>query len=191
MGVVASRTTAAMGESKIPKTGLELARPISDVPAEPTKASEVAVVDLGEIEVESPKKTQGKCIITLFSQKYDVTEPNSAGKNGDLFDCGGDMTDRYSAKYGNDVSRMQRFLVSTDVSPTPTVAVTPSAVPTVGGGRTTPTPKMERGKEVKDWREFEEDDDEREDSEHRDRYERESEEEGQEIKVEGPEELGD
>ena len=150
MGVVASKATAAMGENRIPKSGLEVANAAAEIMVAPTSILGAAV--------ESPKKTLGKCIITLFSQKYDVTEPNSAGKNGDLFDCGGDMTSKYSAKYGNDVSKMQRYAI-------------PSIIPTTTVRSVTamPTANLQRNGE-NDSHEFEEDDDEREDTENKDRY---------------------
>lgn len=177
MGIAASKATAAMGENRIPKSGLEMSKPKILTEAVPTVTPESAPVDLHEIEVEQPKKTSGKCIITLFGKEYDVTTPNGQGKNGDLFNCGGDMTSKYSAKYGTNVDKMQQFLVGGAITPTVTTApvfltVTPSIEPTrTPTAIPTTTVKPTGAKDESSVRDFEDDDDEREDSENRDRYE--------------------
>jgi hypothetical protein len=173
MGVAASKATESFGKSKIPKTGLEIPQPTGTVVAESGS------VDLKLIEEVKTKKTEGKCVITLFSKQYDVTEVNKTGGSTDIFDCGEDMSSQYSAKYGKDVSRMEKYLVGG--TPT-TTENTPTAMPTNGATITAmPTAQpIKSGRD--DSREFEDDNNEREDSEHTDRYEK-KESESEEIEV--------
>lgn len=162
MGVAASKATESLGKSRIPKTGLEIPKPTEAVTAES------GAVDLKLIEEVKTKKTEGKCVITLFSKQYDVTEPNKSGGSTDLFDCGEDMSSKYSAKYGNDVSRMEQYLVGATNT---AIGTTPTAMPTSPVSISTmPTAKpiQNRGD---DSMEFEDESNEREDSEHADRYE--------------------
>jgi len=173
MGVAASKATESFSKSRVPKAGLEIPSPTGTVVAESGS------VDLKLIEEAKTKKTEGKCVITLFSKQYDVTEINKTGGSTDIFDCGEDMSSQYSAKYGKDVSRMEKYLLgatntSADTAPTamPNGEAKISAMPTA-------QPIQPSGD---DSMEFEDDDGEREDSEHSERYEK-KESESKEIKV--------
>lgn len=178
MGVAASKATSAMSQSRIPKAGLEIPKPTE------TTRQEVGSVDLKLIEEVKNKKTEGKCLITLFSKQYDVTEVNKTGGSTDIFDCGDDMSSEYSAKYGNDVSRMEKYLVG-GVTPTGVTTV-PTTLPTGSASITAMPTAQPIQSDNDDSMEFEDDDDEREDSEHTDRYEK-QETESSESKDEGEE----
>ena len=179
VGVAASKATETISRSRIPKNGLEIPKPTGMVVAESGS------VDLKLIEETKTKKTEGKCVITLFSKQYDVTEINKTGGSTDIFDCGEDMSSKYSAKYGNDVSRMEKYLVGATNTNSDTA---PTAVPTNGATLTampTAKPIQTNGD---DSREFNDDDNEREDSEHSDRYEqKETESKESEVKTESRE----
>ena len=170
MGVAASKATAAINKSKIPQSGLEIPKPTESL------TSELGSVDLKLIEEIKNKKTEGKCVITLFSKEYDVTEVNKTGGDKDLFDCGKDMSSQYSVKYGNDVSRMEKYLVGAvqNNSTVPTVVPTGSAI-------TTTMPTAAPIQSGDDSMEFEDDDNEREDDEHEDRYEKEEDEKEKDV----------
>jgi hypothetical protein len=158
VGVAATRVSSAMNDNKVPKQGLE----ISEVTPEPKP--EVAGTELKLIEEVKEKRTEGKCIITLFSKQYDVTEPNKAGGTGDLFDCGEDMTSKYSAKYGNNVAMMDKYLVGGTPTQTPTTAVNNPSV--------TPLPTSTKSGDDSKGIRFDDDRNEREDKEHEERYEK-------------------
>ncbi len=53
------------------------------------------------------------CIITLSGQQYNVTSLRQSHSGGDIFNCGTDMTSVYQGKHGSNLSRMQKYLVST------------------------------------------------------------------------------
>lgn len=68
-----------------------------------------------------PKLIDGKCIITLFGKKYDMTAVYSEANQ---FDCGGDMTEIYRTKYGTDVSGLYYYQL--DKPKIPTAAIIPT-----------------------------------------------------------------
>ncbi|MEI7579410.1 MAG: cytochrome b5 domain-containing protein [bacterium] len=50
------------------------------------------------------------CLVTLSGKQYDVTTLRKSHSGGDVFQCGTDMTAKYIAQHGSDLSRMQRYL---------------------------------------------------------------------------------
>jgi hypothetical protein len=54
------------------------------------------------------------CIITLFGKQYDVNTLRTTHTGGNIFTCNSDMTAIYQKQHGNDVTRMQPYLVSSN-----------------------------------------------------------------------------
>lgn len=56
--------------------------------------------------------TSNRCIITLWSNQYDVTSLQTSHSGGNVFQCGADMTAVYQSQHGTNLSRMQQYLVT-------------------------------------------------------------------------------
>lgn len=67
---------------------------------------------------EVANNNANRCIVTLFSKKFDVTPLQTSHSGGNIFNCGTDMTAVYQSQHGNDLSRMQPYLVSDNTSGT-------------------------------------------------------------------------
>lgn len=56
-------------------------------------------------------KVAGRCIITLFGIKYDVTDLQRTHTKGVTFVCGTDMSVVYQGQHRTDMRRMQPYLI--------------------------------------------------------------------------------
>ncbi|MBP9817907.1 hypothetical protein KBC75_04135 [Candidatus Shapirobacteria bacterium] len=155
-------------------TGVGVVKMVDKVREKETKIEKVASVEPTEtprvevvVQKVMPKKgklVDGKCVITVLNQQYDVTA--AFGKEGgDFFDCGKDMTTQYKKLHGSDVTQIQDFLLN---KPTGVVVNSNSPIPTTTPAGTTGTITKNSGRSG---------DDEREDKENEDKYEVEEEEE--------------
>jgi len=75
-------------------------------------ASSETFASAGAFPVVNSSTNNGRCIVTLAGNKYDVTTLRSSHSGGDVFKCGTDMTALYKSQHGTNLSRMQRYLVT-------------------------------------------------------------------------------
>jgi len=75
--------------------------------------------------------SKNNCIVTILSNKYDVTNLRKTHSGGDIFKCGTDMTTIYTKQHGTNLSRMTEYKI---VEKTNVVAV-PTAKPTSASGQ--------------------------------------------------------
>lgn len=69
------------------------------------------------------------CIVTLFSKQYDVTTLRDTHSGGDVFNCGTDMSSEYRNEHGTDLTRMQKYLVTSSGNSSTTTTTTTSSLP--------------------------------------------------------------
>lgn len=67
---------------------------------------------LSKNSASSQNSVSNACIITLFGNKYDVTTLQDTHSGGNVFVCGTDQTALYQSQHGNNVDRMQPYLVT-------------------------------------------------------------------------------
>ena len=94
---------------------------------------------------EKGKLVDGKCIITIFGEKYDVTSTFKLDGGG-FFECGKDMSSEYKKNYGNDVAKIAGFLMTkptTIIETAPTQRIVPTSIPTKASENSRPS-RMER-----------------------------------------------
>ena len=165
---LASTKTEALVETKTTPEPTPTIEKSDDPTPEPTKTIKkiialvtptptiipAAVIPLAKITPKPTPSTSStsKCIITLFSQQFDVTTLRTTHSGGDIFKCGTDMTSVYQAKHGTSLARMAPYAINSG---------SPSTVGNQNNGSLTPTPSPTS---------FQRDGDDREDQEHRDRY---------------------
>lgn len=165
-GVAISKVSSSIASENIPNKGINIvaaenfeeinetakeitpAKPfVASIVASVTKIPTIAKTFLPAATPTAKPTVTGTntgCIITLSGQQFDVTSLRSSHSGGDIFNCGTDMTSVYNNKHGTSLSRMQKYLVATNGSGTPTVLPTSTQI------------NMNN--------------DDREDSEHEDRY---------------------
>ncbi len=105
------------------------------------------------------------CIITLFGKQYDVAPLRNTHPGGNIFTCGTDMTTVYQGQHGNDVSRMQPYLVTTN-----NTTGTSGTGGTTNGGNVNTPPAVNPSPQPR----FEDDDNEEHEEENRLREEEET-----------------
>ncbi len=120
-------------------------KPTAIIPTPTTKTFPSANVVV--TPTTAPSNNSNRCIITISATQYDITDLLTSHSGGNIFKCGTDMTASYQGKHGTSLSRMQRYLVTSNGGPTSNP-----------GSTTSPTTSPSR------------DDDDREDEEHEDKY---------------------
>lgn len=53
-----------------------------------------------------------ECIITLFGDRYDVSEFRTQHPGGNVFVCGSDMTQEYEAQHGSDLTKLEEYKIN-------------------------------------------------------------------------------
>jgi len=168
-GVAISKVSSSFATSQIPSKGINIQAAENE--AEPTGVVKKIVTRLVRTITLTPTpfpiailptktpivaiNTGNQCIITISGLQYDVTKLRTTHSGGDVFKCGTDMTSVYVGRHGTNMNRMQAYIINNNqtggtASITPT-SITPTSV--------TPT----SGQKI-------ENNDDREDSEHEDRY---------------------
>jgi hypothetical protein len=71
----------------------------------------IVIVVIIVLVSSSPKSTEDRCIVTVFSKKYDVTELRGTHPGGDIYQCGVDMSAMYGGQHGSNVERLEPYLV--------------------------------------------------------------------------------
>ena len=171
-GVAISKVSSSFATSQIPNKGINIQA--AEKEAEPTGVVEQVITPMvrtiariptvvksivtptpfpvAVIPTKTPvvaNNTGNQCLIIISGLQYDVTKLRTTHSGGDVFKCGTDMTSVYIGRHGTNMSRMQAYLVTNGGNNNKT------------GGTTTVTPTSGQ--------KFENNDD-REDSEHEDRY---------------------
>jgi hypothetical protein len=122
-------TTTVLGAGKILKNYNDLKIPTPEVKSVQAVSEAVNEEAISEAEEEEPTPTpitSNQCVITLFGKQYDVTSLRSAHSGGNVFVCGTDQTTLYQSQHGTNMSRMQAYLVTNGVTPTPTPGISGS-----------------------------------------------------------------
>lgn len=71
----------------------------------------ILVIVIAIIVANSSGKSSDRCIVTVFGNKYDVTELRGTHPGGDIYQCGTDMSGMYGGQHGTNVERLEPYLV--------------------------------------------------------------------------------
>lgn len=133
-GIAVSKVTSSIASENIPNKGINIVAAenfeeknetieevsptkafVAGIVASVTKIPTIAKTFLPAATPTAKPTSAGSntgCIITLSGQQFDVTALRSSHSGGDIFNCGTDMTAIYNNKHGNNLSRMQKYLVT-------------------------------------------------------------------------------